>query len=162
MRKILSSAIASSITVLGLAIASFPAQSQILPQPWVSAGTQDGDLTYAIGAKAIGWGIELGKGRDGATGVDVLKFIDLPANTSNVGLPPISPYVGLGYYSDDAGLSYSGGVQAGVSKNVNVGLGYNSVRGINAQIGIKFWRLERSSIQAGLNLAFTLRRASDR
>ncbi|PSB01478.1 hypothetical protein [Merismopedia glauca] len=134
MNKVFSSMIAA----LSVVLISHPANSQIVPQPWVSVGTQGGDLTYGLGARAIGWGVELGTGEDGATGVDVLKFIDLPVNTSNVGLPPISPYVGLGYYSNDAGLSYSGGVQVGATKNVTVGVGYNSVRGINAQVGIKF------------------------
>jgi hypothetical protein len=126
------------LTALSLTLVSHPAQSQIVPQPWVSVGTQDGDFTYAVGARAIGWGVELGKGEDGATGVDVLKFINLPVNTSNAGLPPISPYLGLGYYSDDAGLSYSGGVQVGATDKLNIGIGYNSVRGINAQVGIRF------------------------
>jgi hypothetical protein len=134
MNKILCGVLAS----LSLVVVSHPVQSQIVPQPWVSVGTKDGDFTYGAGARAIGWGLEVGVGEDGATGVDVLKFINLPVNTSNAGLPPISPYLGLGYYSNDAGLSYSGGVQVGATDNLNIGVGYNSVRGINAQLGIRF------------------------
>jgi hypothetical protein len=106
-----------------------PAKAQIIPQPWVSVGVQDSDVTYAIGAKAFGLGVELGTGRNGATGVDVLKFINLPV---------VSPYVGIGLYSNDEGLSYSGGVQVGGSGNIFFGAGYNSVRGVNGQVGLKF------------------------
>ena len=53
-------------------------------------------------------------------------------------LPVISPYVGLGWYSEDKGLAVSGGVQVVTSDHVFVGAGYNSVRGVNGQIGVKF------------------------
>jgi opacity protein-like surface antigen len=105
------------------------ASAQIVPQPWVSVGAKDGDVTYSAGARALGLGAELGVGPDGATGVDVLKFLSLPF---------ISPYVGLGYYSDDKGVAVSGGVQVGATKNLFVGAGYNSVRGFNGQLGIRF------------------------
>jgi hypothetical protein len=95
----------------------------------VSVGSKDGDVTYAVGARALDFGVELGVGKDGATGVDVLRFIRLPV---------ISPYVGLGYYSEDEGVAFSGGVQVGATDNVFVGAGYNSVRGINGQLGIRF------------------------
>jgi hypothetical protein len=62
-------------------------------------------------------------------GADVLKFLSLPV---------ISPYVGLGWYSEDKGLAVSGGVQVVTSDHVFVGAGYNSVRGVNGQIGVKF------------------------
>nr|WP_211176151.1 hypothetical protein [Brasilonema sp. UFV-L1] len=105
------------------------AHAQIIPQPWVSVGSQEGDITYSVGARALNLGAELGFGPDGSTGVDVLKFISLPV---------ISPYVGLGYYSADKGFAFSGGVQVGASDNVFVGVGYNSVRGINGQLGVRF------------------------
>ena len=74
-------------------------------------------------------GLELGKGEDGATGVDVLKFIRVPV---------VSPYVGLGLYSADKGVAFSGGVQVGATDSVFVGVGYNTIRGINGQVGVRF------------------------
>lgn len=74
-------------------------------------------------------GVELGTGSDGATGVDVLKFIRVPL---------VSPYIGLGLYSADKGIAVSGGVQVGATDNVFVGVGYNTVRGINGQVGVRF------------------------
>jgi hypothetical protein len=119
------------MTSLALAIlfAPEPAASQLVPRPWVSVGVKDDDPTFSVGAKAIGLGVELGAGPDGATGVDVLKFINLPV---------VSPYVGLGVYSEDKGVAYSGGVQVDASDNLFVGLGYNSVRGVNGQVGLRF------------------------
>jgi opacity protein-like surface antigen len=116
---------------LSLLVLFTPSQvsAQIVPQPWVSVGSKDGDTTYAIGARALNFGVEVGNGPDGSTGVDVLKFISLPV---------ISPYVGVGLYSEDKGVAVSGGVQVSATKNVFVGAGYNSVRGINGQLGIKF------------------------
>ena len=74
------------------------------------------------------WNLELE--RDGATGVDVLKFINLPV---------VAPYVGVGLYSGDESIAYSGGVQVGSgAENIFFGVGYNSVRGINGQVGLKF------------------------
>ncbi|OUL36014.1 hypothetical protein BV372_08935 [Nostoc sp. T09] len=105
------------------------ASAQLIPQPWVSVGGNDGDVTYAVGARALNLGVELGTGPDGATGVDVLKFINLPV---------ISPYVGLGYYSEDKGVAVSGGVQVGATDHIFVGAGYNSVRGFNGQLGVRF------------------------
>ncbi len=119
------------ITSLGL-LALFAPQrthAQLVPQPWASVGGKDGDVTYSVGARAFDFGAEFGVGPDGATGVDVLKFISLPV---------VSPYFGLGYYSDDKGVAVSGGVQVGATDNVFLGVGYNSVRGINGQLGIRF------------------------
>ena len=118
----------ASISLLTL-FAPNQASAQLVPQPWVSVGEQDGDITYALGVRALNFGVELGNGPDGSTGVDVLKFISLPV---------ISPYVGLGYYSEDKGVAVSGGVQVGASDKVFVGAGYNSVRGFNGQVGIRF------------------------
>ncbi len=105
------------------------ADAQIVPQPWVSVGSKDGDVTYAVGAKALNYGAELGVGEDGAVGVDVLQFLPLPK---------VSPYVGVGYYTEGKGVSLSGGVQVSPTKNLVVGAGYNTRRGINGQLGIKF------------------------
>jgi hypothetical protein len=119
------------ITSIGLLTLFAPSQAsaQLIPQPWVSVGGKDGDITYAVGARALNFGVEVGTGADGATGVDVLKFINLPV---------ISPYVGVGLYSEDKGVAVSGGVQVGATNNVFVGAGYNSVRGFNGQLGIRF------------------------
>ena len=119
------------ITSLGLItlFASNQASAQIIPQPWVSVGGNEGDTTYAVGVRAFNLGVEVGSGPDGATGVDVLKFVSLPV---------ISPYVGLGYYSEDKGVAVSGGVQVSATDNFFIGAGYNSVRGFNGQLGIKF------------------------
>jgi len=119
------------ITSLALVIlfAHKPAASQLVPRPWVSVGVKDDDPTFSVGAKAIGLGVELGAGPDGATGVDVLKFVNLPV---------VSPYVGLGLYSEDKGVAYSGGVQVDASDRLFVGVGYNSVRGVNGQVGLRF------------------------
>ncbi|BAY24350.1 hypothetical protein NIES2100_41450 [Calothrix sp. NIES-2100] len=105
------------------------AGAQLIPQPWVSVGGNDGDVTYAVGARALNLGVEVGAGPNGSTGVDVLKFLNLPV---------ISPYVGLGYYSEDKGVAVSGGVQVGATDHVFVGAGYNSVRGFNGQLGVRF------------------------
>lgn len=124
MQKVL--VIAASLVAL---LAPSRVNSQVIPQPWVSVGINDSDPTFAIGARAIGWGVELGTGADGATGVDVLKFVRVPV---------VSPYVGLGLYSADKGVAFSGGVQVGATDNVFVGVGYNTVRGINGQVGVRF------------------------
>ncbi|MBD2495581.1 hypothetical protein [Nostoc sp. FACHB-280] len=118
----------TSVSLLAL-FAPSQASAQLVPQPWVSVGSKEGDVTYAVGARALNLGVEVGNGPDGATGVDVLKFINLPV---------ISPYVGVGLYSQDKGVAVSGGVQVGATKNVFVGAGYNSVRGVNGQLGIRF------------------------
>lgn len=126
--KIVKTMLVTSISLSAL-LAPSKANSQLIPQPWASVGGKDGDVTFAVGARAIDFGVELGKGPDGSTGVDVLKFISLPV---------ISPYVGLGLYSADKGVAVSGGVQVGATDNVFVGVGYNSVRGINGQVGVRF------------------------
>jgi opacity protein-like surface antigen len=119
------------IASLGLLALFTPSQAsaQVIPQPWVSVGGQDSNVTYAVGARALNLGVEVGSGPDGSVGVDVLKFLSLPV---------ISPYVGLGYYSEDKGVAVSGGVQVGATDHVFVGAGYNSVRGLNGQLGIRF------------------------
>ncbi|MBE9182008.1 hypothetical protein IQ268_25910 [Oculatella sp. LEGE 06141] len=128
MKRILLGGVVSSLLVL-----SVPgrALSQLIPQPWVSVGANQGDVTFSIGARALGFGVELGRGPDDSTGVDALGFVNLP-------FVPVSPYVGLGYYTEDEGVAFSGGVQLDAADNLMLGVGYNSVRGVNGQVGVRF------------------------
>ena len=125
---VITKTLIASVSLMSL-FTPLSASAQLVPQPWVSVGGKDGDITYSAGARALNLGAELGVGPDGAVGVDILKFLPLPL---------ISPYVGLGYYSDDKGVAVSGGVQVRATDNVFVGGGYNSVRGFNGQLGISF------------------------
>lgn len=117
-----------SVSVLGLSVAE-SATAQLLPQPWVTLGTRDSTITYGAGVRLFDLGAEIGTGPQGATGVDILKFISLPL---------VSPYVGLGLYSGKEGVAYSGGVQVSPPGNLFYGVGYHSIRGINGQIGLQF------------------------
>ena len=125
-RIIKLSLLASLTSLVGLT--PNQANCQVVPQPWISGGVENSDLTFSVGARALGLGVELGIGPNGATGVYVLKFINLPI---------ISPYVGLGLYSKDEGVAISGGVQLGISDHVFLGVGYNSIRGVNGQFGLR-------------------------
>jgi hypothetical protein len=131
IKAIITQLLTCQLVSAGLLLLCVPqrADAQIVPRPWVSVGSQEGDMTYAVGARALNLGAELGAGPDGSVGVDLLKFLSLPV---------ISPYLGVGYYTEDKGIALSGGVQVSATDNVFVGLGYNSVRGINGQLGIKF------------------------
>jgi hypothetical protein len=121
--------IAFTSTAGACLMAITPAQAQLLPEPWVSIGTQNSAITYSAGVRLFDLGAEFGTGAQGATGIDVLKFISLPF---------VSPYVGLGYYSGRDSIAYSGGVKLAPPGNISYGVGYHSIRGINGQIGIKF------------------------
>jgi hypothetical protein len=129
----LSTFLTSLITIFSIAGANLvnthSVQSQILPQPWVTVGTKDSSITYSAGVRIFDLGAEFGTGPQGATGVDILKFISLPV---------VSPYVGLGLYSGKESVAYSGGVQVAPPGNIFYGLGYHSLRGINGQIGLRF------------------------
>jgi hypothetical protein len=129
----LSSLCAGVITLSSVAFAGLfnpsIAQAQLLPQPWVTVGAKDSSVTYSAGVRLFDLGAEFGTGPNGATGVDVLKFISLPV---------VSPYVGLGLYSGKESIAYSGGVQVAPPGNVYYGLGYHSIRGINGQVGLRF------------------------
>jgi hypothetical protein len=103
-----------------------PAAAQLIPEPWVTVGAKDGGISYGAGVRIFDLGAEIGNNK-GKTGVDLLKFISLPA---------VSPYVGLGIYGSD--VAYSGGVQFSPPGNTFFGVGYHSIRGINGQVGIKF------------------------
>jgi len=119
-----------AITTVGIISCAKPASSQITPQPWGSVGVEDSEISYSIGARWFDFGVELGGRETGATGVDVLKFVSLPV---------LSPYLGIGFYSDaEADIAVSGGLQVHPPGNVFVGVGYHSLRGVNGQLGIKF------------------------
>ncbi len=119
-----------SISVILASIGSIqgtPAAAQLVPEPWVTVGSKDSTVTYGVGARFFDFGVELGTGPKSVTGVDVLKFVSFPF---------VSPYAGLGLYGST--VSYSGGVQFAPPGNTFFGIGYNSVRGINGQVGLKF------------------------
>jgi hypothetical protein len=122
-----------SIALVSIAGASLmtttSAQAQLIPEPWVSIGTRNSAVTYSAGVKIFDLGAEFGTGPQGATGVDVLKFISIPF---------VSPYVGLGYYSGQESIAYSGGVKFYPPGNMFYGAGYHSIRGINGQVGVRF------------------------
>jgi hypothetical protein len=104
-----------------------PVAAQLVPEPWVTVGSKDSNVSYGVGVKVFDLGAELATS-GGTTGVDVLKFF---------GFPVVSPYAGLGIYGDK-GVAYSGGVHFTPPGNAFYGLGYHSIRGINGQLGIKF------------------------
>lgn len=107
-----------------------PASSQVLPEFWGTVGSVDDLVSYGVGARFLGTGLEIGTGEDGATGADVLTFIGLPVVS-------VSPYVGVGFYSGDETVAYSGGVHFGVG-GIVVGAGYHSIRGVNGKLGFQF------------------------
>lgn len=113
------------------------ATAQLLPQPWVSVGVQDSEATFSAGARALGFGVELGLREETAVGVDVMKFITPPF------VDQISGYVGVGLYDDpdssDSEVAFSGGVQIFPQGNFFFGAGYHSIRGVNGQVGIKLF-----------------------
>ena len=125
-KLIYSSIFATLIAIAPLQVT--PVSAQLIPEPWVTIGSKDSTLTYGVGVKIFDIGAEIGTGSGGTTGVDLLKFLSLPL---------VSPYVGLGLYSDK-GVTYSGGVHFSPPGNTFFGIGYHSVRGVNGQIGIKF------------------------
>lgn len=104
------------------------ASSQILPEVWATVGSVDDLVSYGAGIRFAGTALEVGTGEEGATGADFLTFVPLPV---------VSPYVGVGYYSGDESIAYSGGIHVGLGKLL-VGAGYHSVRGVNGKLGFKF------------------------
>lgn len=106
-----------------------PASSQLKPEIWGSLGSADEDLTYAGGVKWAGFALEVGTGKEGATGGDFLTFLTFPV---------VSPYIGLGVYSGDDTLAYSGGLHVYPGSRIFVGAGYHSIRGINGKLGFQF------------------------
>ncbi len=128
MNKFSRIAMVLALSVLGLSWAG-TAQAQLVPQAWATLGSKDASITYSAGVRLFDLGAEFGTGPNGATGIDVLKFISLPV---------VSPYVGLGWYSGKDTIAYSGGVQVAPPGNIYYGVGYHSIRGLNGQVGIKF------------------------
>ena len=110
-------------------ISALPVKSQILPEVWATVGSADDSVSYGAGVRLAGVGIEVGTGEDGSTGGDFLTFISLPV---------VSPYVGIGYYSDDEDIAYSGGLHLNLGRRLVIGGGYHSVRGPNGQLGFRF------------------------
>lgn len=111
-----------------------PAAAQLVPQPWVSVGAQSDDVTLSAGIRALNLGLEVGKGPADSVGVDVMTFFNVPLAPGQ-----LSPYVGVGYYSDDEGVAVSGGVQVNPSERLVLGVGYHSIRGVNGQIGFRLF-----------------------
>ena len=105
-----------------------PASSQILPEVWATVGSIDDLISYGAGIRFAGTALEVGTGEDGATGADFLTFVPLPV---------VSPYVGIGYYSGDTNIAYSGGLHISLGKFM-IGGGYHSVRGANGKLGFNF------------------------
>lgn len=105
------------------------ASSQILPEVWGTVGAVDDLVSYGAGVRFVGTGIEVGTGEEGATGGDFLTFINLPV---------VSPYLGLGYYSGDENIAYSGGAHLNLGNRLVVGAGYHSIRGVNGKLGLRF------------------------
>ncbi len=120
--------IAGSIFAILVTLQITPASAQLVPEPWVTVGSKDSAVTYGAGVRFFDFGAEIGTGPKGVTGVDALKFF---------GFPVVSPYAGLGLYGDK-GVAYSGGIHFTPPGNTFYGIGYHSIRGINAQLGIKF------------------------
>ncbi|MBE9045294.1 hypothetical protein IQ255_12955 [Pleurocapsales cyanobacterium LEGE 10410] len=121
-------AVLTTILTAGIStIRISPAQSQILPEVWATVGSVDDLISYGAGVRFAGVGLEVGTGEEGATGGDILTFLSFPI---------VSPYLGLGYYSGDESVAYSGGVHVTVGSLV-IGGGYHSIRGVNGQLGFK-------------------------
>jgi hypothetical protein len=114
-----------AVATLGT-IQAAPVSAQLVPEPWVTVGSKDGSVSYGAGVKIFDIGAEIANAK-GKTGVDVLKFISLPA---------VSPFVGVGLYGGD--VAYSGGVQFSPGGNTFFGVGYHSIRGVNGQVGVRF------------------------
>ncbi|MDJ0595398.1 MAG: hypothetical protein QNJ72_36350 [Pleurocapsa sp. MO_226.B13] len=108
---------------------AMPASSQILPEVWGTVGSVDDLVSYGAGVRFAGTGLEVGTGEEGATGADFLTFISLPV---------VSPYLGIGYYSGDENVAYSGGIHISAGRFLVIGGGYHSVRGVNGKLGFKF------------------------
>jgi opacity protein-like surface antigen len=111
-----------------------PSSAQLIPQPWGSVGVRNDETTFSVGVRALDLGVELGSGTENSVGVDVLTFFNIPLTQRRV-----SPYLGVGFYSEDQGIAVSGGVQANPADRLMLGVGYHSIRGINGQVGIRLF-----------------------
>ena len=117
----------SILTACVTTICAEPASSQISPEIWGTVGAIDDLISYGAGARLGSTGIEVGTGEEGATGADFLTFIRFPI---------ISPYLGVGYYSGDENIAFSGGGHLNFGGIFVVGGGYHSVRGPNGKLGL--------------------------
>ncbi len=117
----------SILTACVATICASPASSQVLPEFWGTVGAVDNLISYGAGVRWLSTGIEVGTGKEGATGADFLTFI---------GFPFVSPYLGVGYYSGDEAIAFSGGAHLNVGGLLVVGGGYHSVRGPNGKLGL--------------------------
>ncbi len=133
MKKVLLCGTLLASFLLPSLLAPKEAAAQLAPRPWVSVGVQDRNPTYSVGARALGFGVELGLNPAGESGVDVLKFLNVPF------VDEVSPYVGVGLYDGDQNFGYSAGVQLNPSNRWMFGAGYHSIRGINGQIGYQIF-----------------------
>ena len=124
-QAILTSIFAASVST----VCAVPASSQILPEVWGTVGSVDDLVSYGAGVRFASTGIEIGTGEEGATGGDFLTFFSLPI---------VSPYIGLGYYSGDENIAFSGGLHLNAGSHIVIGAGYHSVRGVNGQLGFRF------------------------
>ena len=120
---------ASLVTACVSTIYISPASSQVLPEVWATVGSVDDLVSYGAGVRLLSTGLEVGTGEEGATGADFLTFISLPV---------VSPYLGLGYYSGDENLAYSGGLHLNAGRRLILGAGYHSIRGFNGKLGFRF------------------------
>lgn len=120
---------ASLVTACVSTIYISPASSQVLPEVWATVGSVDDLVSYGAGVRLLSTGLEVGTGEEGATGADFLTFISLPV---------VSPYLGLGYYSGDENLAYSGGLHLNAGRRLVLGAGYHSIRGFNGKLGFRF------------------------
>ena len=124
-RTIFTGMLTACVSTIGVS----PASSQILPEIWATVGSVDDLISYGAGVRLAGVGIEVGTGEEGATGADFLNFFSFPI---------VSPYLGLGYYSGDETVGFSGGVHINTGRRLVLGGGYHSIRGINGQLGFRF------------------------
>ena len=129
-QKLFAASASIGVATIGTIGFAEPASSQLFPQPWGSIGAKDSEVSYSVGVRWFDFGAEFGGRGDGSTGVDVLRFVDLPL---------LSPYLGIGLYSDPGDdVAVSGGVQIRPPSDIFLGVGYHSIRGINGQVGIRF------------------------
>ena len=118
--------------ILATAFSTFgaaPATSQILPEVWATVGSVDDLVSYGAGARFASSGIEIGTGEEGATGGDFLTFLSFPV---------VSPYVGIGYYTGDETVAFSGGLHISAGRRLVIGGGFHTVRGVNGKLGFRF------------------------
>ncbi len=116
------------LTAFVSTIYTTPVSSQVLPEVWGTVGSADDLVSYGAGVRFLGVGLEVGTGEESATGGDVLTFITFPI---------VSPYLGVGFYTGDETVAYSGGAHV-TAGSIVLGAGYHSIRGFNGKLGFTF------------------------